>query len=121
VAQLVVIDQVLIAQRDPEHALPNQRPDLMLDQLRGPAVGKTLGKPLDQSDRPVRRPQQQGTGIRGHPAAVKPRHHRAPFDACKTKQIRATLCLHRVSPGPETNRWYNTIFSDPGARSTYPV
>jgi hypothetical protein len=31
-------------------------------------------------------------------------------DGCKTKQIRATLCLHRVSLRPETNRWYNTIF-----------
>jgi hypothetical protein len=36
-------------------------------------------------------------------AAVKPRHHRTALDACKTEQIRATLCLHRVSPGLETN------------------
>jgi chaperonin GroEL len=25
---------------------------------------------------------------------------RAPLDACKTEQIRATLCLHRLSPWP---------------------
>jgi hypothetical protein len=100
VAQLVVVIQIFVAQRNPEHALSDQRPDLMLDQLHCPAIGETLGKPLDQSNRPVRRPQQQGTRIRGHPAAVKPRHHRAPLNGCKSKQIRATLCLHRVSPWP---------------------
>jgi hypothetical protein len=100
VAQLVVIDQIFIAQRNPEDALPDQGSDSVLDELGRAAVGKTTGKPLDQANRPVRWPQQQGTCIRGHPAAVEPRHHRASRDGCKTKQIRATLCLHRVSPWP---------------------
>jgi hypothetical protein len=100
VAQLVVIDQIFIAQRNSEHALPDQRRHFVLDQFRRAAVGKTLGKPLDQPDCPICRPQQQGSRIRGDLAAVKPRHHRAPFDACKTEQIRATLCPHRVSPWP---------------------
>ncbi len=34
-------------------------------------------------DRPVRRPQQQG--IRIYSAAVKPGHHRTPFDECKSR------------------------------------
>ena len=93
-----MIHQVFVAQRNPEHALPDQRCHLVLDQLRGPAVGKTPGKPLDQADRPVRRPQQQGTRVRGHPAAVKPSHYRTFFDGCKSKQIRATFCKHRGSP-----------------------
>jgi hypothetical protein len=100
VTQLVVIDQIFIAQRQRKDPLPDQGSDGVLDQLRRAAVGETLGEPIDQPDRPVRRPQQQGSGIRCHLAAVKPRHHRAPFDACKPKQIRATLCLHRVSPWP---------------------
>ena len=98
VAQLVVINEIFVAQRNPEHALPDQRADLVLGQLRPAAVGETGGEPLDQPDRPIRRPQQQRTGIRGHAAAVKPRHHRPPRDGCKSEQIRATLCLHRVSP-----------------------
>jgi hypothetical protein len=98
VTQLVVIDQIFVAQRYPEHALSDQRHHFVLDQLRRAAVRKTPGKPLDQLDRPIRRPQQQSTRIRGDPTAVKPRHYRAPFDGCKSKQIRATLCLHRVSP-----------------------
>jgi hypothetical protein len=100
VAQLVVIDQIFVAQRYPEHALSDQRRHFVLDQFGRAAVGKTPSKPLDQPERPIRRPQQQGTRIRGHLAAVEPCHHRAPFDACKPKQIRATLCLHRVSPWP---------------------
>ena len=57
VAQLVVIDQILIAQRNPKDALPDQRFDLVLDQLRRAAIGETCGKPLDQPNRPIRCPQ----------------------------------------------------------------
>ena len=100
VAQLVVIDQIFIAQRQRKNPLPDQCPDSVLDQFRRAAVGKTLGKPINQPDHPVRRSQQQGSGIRGHPAAIKSRHHPAALDGCKSKQIRATLCRHRVSPWP---------------------
>ena len=96
--QLVVIHQIFIAQRQREDPLPDQPHHFVLDQLRRAAVRKTAGKPLDQPDRPIRRPQQQGTRIRGDLAAVKPGHHRTPLNACKTEQIRATLCMHRVSP-----------------------
>ena len=36
VAQLVVVVEVLVAERDPEHPLADQRRHLMLDQLRTP-------------------------------------------------------------------------------------
>jgi hypothetical protein len=95
-----MIDQIFIAKHNSKHALSDQRPDLMLDQIRRAAVGETVSKPIDEPDRPVRRPQQQGSAIRGHPAAVKSGYHRAPLDACKSKQIRATLRLHRASSWP---------------------
>jgi hypothetical protein len=95
VAQLVVIDHILVAQGDPEDALADQGADRVLHQVRRPAVGKTLGKAPDQPDRPVGRSQQQTAGIRGDLATVKGGHHRAPLDACKTEQICATLCRHR--------------------------
>jgi len=38
-AQLVVVVQVLVAERDAEHALANQRADLMFDQLGAAMVG----------------------------------------------------------------------------------
>src|SRR5712691_3814206 len=83
-------------------------------------VGETAGEPCDQPNRPVARPEQQGARIRGHLAAVERAHHRMPFDRYKAEQIRATLCLHRASPDPETNRCFNTIFSYSAARCTYP-
>ena len=119
-AQLVVVDQILVSQRNPNHPLPDQSRYRVLDQLRRAVVGEAAGKTLDQPDRPIGGAEQHRPGIRGHPAAVKPGHHRAPFHACKAKQIRATLRLHRASPVPEINRSHKTIFSDPGSRCTYP-
>ena len=83
-------------------------------------VNSTAGKALDQPELSIGGAQQHRTGLRGHPPAVERRHHRPPFNWCKAKQIRATLCLHRESPASETNRSRNTIFSDPGPRCTYP-
>jgi multiple antibiotic resistance protein len=61
-----MIDHIFIAQCQRKNPLPDQCPDGVLNQFRRAAVGKTLGKPIDQPDRPVRRSQQQGPGIRGH-------------------------------------------------------
>ena len=44
-AQLIVIDQVLIAERQSEHPLADQRLDLVLDQLLAARVPKAGGKP----------------------------------------------------------------------------
>jgi hypothetical protein len=57
VAQLVVIDEVFVAQRQRKNPLPDHRPDSVLDQFRRAAVSETFGKPIDQPDRLVRRPQ----------------------------------------------------------------
>ena len=120
ITQLVVIDQVLVAQRNPEHPLPDHPRHRVLDQLGHAVIGEAAGEALDQPDLPVGGTQQHRPGLRGHPAAVKPGHHRAPFHARKAKQIRATLRLHRAPPVPEINRSQKTIFSDLGPRCTYP-
>jgi hypothetical protein len=95
VPQPVVVVQVLVAQRQPEYPLAYQRLDLMLDMRGRAVVLKATGKARDQTDRPVRRTEQQRTCIRRDHAAVERRHHRTPFDTCKTEQVRATLCRHR--------------------------
>ena len=97
-AQLVVVDQVLVAQRDPEHPLTHQSPHRVFDQLRRTVIGEAAGKALNQADLPIGGAEQHRSGLRGHRAAVKRRYHPSPFNACKAKQIRATLCLHRDSP-----------------------
>jgi hypothetical protein len=58
VAQVIVVAKILVAQRDPEHPLPDQCHHLMLDPLRTPLVVKTRRKPIEQADRTIRRPQQ---------------------------------------------------------------
>ena len=98
VAQLVVVDQVLIAQRNPEHPLTHQAWHLVYHQVGHTVIREAVGKALDQSDLPIGGAEQHPPGLRGHHPAVERCHHLAPFNRCKAKQIRATLCLHRDSP-----------------------
>ena len=58
--ELVVVDQILLAQRDAEHALRQQCLDRMLNQIGRTPIGKASRKPPDQADRPVGRAEQQG-------------------------------------------------------------
>ncbi len=98
VAQLVVVDQVLVAQRNPEQPLTDQGRHLVDHQGGGTVIGEAAGKALDQSDLPIGGAEQHRSGLRGHRPTVERRHYLAPFNRCKAKQIRATLCLHRDSP-----------------------
>ena len=50
-AQIVMVEHVLITQCNAEDALADQRCHRVLDQLRRPAVGETAGK-ANRSDRP---------------------------------------------------------------------
>ena len=59
VPKLIVVDQVLIPQRNAVDPLTDQRRNLMLDQRRITVVGKAARKPIDQPDRPSRPTQQQ--------------------------------------------------------------
>src|SRR5205085_8791532 len=55
---------------------------------------QTLGQP----QHPIRRPQQQATGVAGDGATVKGGNNRASFSRCKCQQVRVTLCRHRGLP-----------------------
>jgi hypothetical protein len=87
-AQLVMVDEILLTQRDPKYPLADQGRHLVLHQLRRAMVRKTTGKPVDQSDRTIRRTQQQSTRIWGDLAAVKRRHYRASLHTCKSERYR---------------------------------
>ena len=93
-----MVDQVLVAQGDPKHPLPDQARHPVLDQSGITVIGETASKALDQPDMLISSAEQHRPGLRGHLAAVKRGHHFASFDGCKAKQIRATLCRHRDSP-----------------------
>jgi hypothetical protein len=84
-AQYVVVVQVLIAQRHPEHPLAHQRTHRVLDKQRVAPVNKAVGKPVDQADRPIRCSQQQRTRVRRDRSAVKTGDHATSFYGCKAK------------------------------------
>jgi hypothetical protein len=84
--------------RDAQHPLRHHRLDGVLDLRCRSAILEAGGEASHQMDRPVRRPEQQRTGIRGDRAAVERRHHLAPLDHFKPEQVAATLCRHRGVP-----------------------
>lgn len=93
-----MVVEVLVAERDGEYPLPDQRRDRMLDLRLGSTIDKARCQPIHHPDRPIRRPQQQRARVRCDCATVKRRDHLAAFDGFKSKNIRDTLCLHRGSP-----------------------
>lgn len=56
-AQLVVVVQVFVAQRQTEDPLPDQRLHPVLDIARVAPIGEALGKPPHQPEAPVHLPQ----------------------------------------------------------------
>jgi hypothetical protein len=56
--EVIVIDQVLIAERQSDHALADQRRDLVLDLLLAARFAEAGREPIDETDRPVRRAEQ---------------------------------------------------------------
>ena len=95
VAQLVVVDEIFVAESDGEHPLADQRRQQMLHQVRTAMILETGGEPLDQSNRLVSCAQQQHTGVRGHRSAVKCRNDPASVRGSEIEAFRSTLCRHR--------------------------
>ena len=70
VAEFVVIDQVLIAQRNANHPLGHQRLHTVFHERRVARVLEAGGKAAGHTDHPVGRAQQQRAGVRGDPPAL---------------------------------------------------
>lgn len=99
VAQGIVVDQVLVAQRQGEHPLADQPRQGVLDLVRRAMVDEAGREPPHQADRPVGGAQEQRPRVRGDGAAVKPDHHHSTgFDAFKLEPIRVTVRLRWGDP-----------------------
>ena len=98
VAQVIMVDQVFVAERDAEHPLRHHRLDRVLDLRLGATIDEAGREPPDQTDRPIGRAEQQPAGVRGDLATVERGHHLAALDHFITEQIAATLCRHRGAP-----------------------
>ena len=84
-AQLIVIDQVLVAKGNAEHPLRHHGLNRVLD-LRD----KTGGEPPHETDPPIGRAEQQPAGIRGVVPAVKRGHHLTALNYFITEQVATT-------------------------------
>ena len=98
VAQLAVVEQVLLAEHDAEHPLPDQRRHLVHHPLRSTAVDEAGREALDAPDRPVGRLEQQHARVRADLAAVEIRHHRTAIDPCESSASRYVLSASARSP-----------------------
>jgi len=95
VPQLVVIVEVLITKRDPQHPLADQSGHRMFHQILAPVIAKAGRKSIHYADRPIRRAQKQRTRIRRHQPGIERCIHSPPFNDSKIKPFCATLCRHR--------------------------
>ena len=97
VAEIFVIVQVLIAERDAEHPLPHERGDRMLDEPRVSGVAEASRKPPDQIEPSVGGAQKQSARVRSQRAAVELGDNGPAFDPSKQARFCATLRLHRAT------------------------
>jgi len=74
-AQLVVIVEVFVAQRQAEDPLAHQCLDLMLDIARVAPIGEAGAKATHQPDALVDLSQQQRTSVRGDVPAIETGYH----------------------------------------------
>ena len=96
--QLVVVNEVLIAERDPEDTLTDEGRQLVLDQVGVAGVLKAGREALDQVDGAIGGAEQQCAGIGRDRPARERRRDGASFDRCKQEHVRVTLRRHRGAP-----------------------
>ena len=87
-AQVIVVVQVFIAERDPEYPLADQCGDLVLDQLLSPGVSEAGRKSIDEPDCTIARTKEKPSGIRRNAPSIETGHNFAAFDGCKAEGIR---------------------------------
>ena len=101
VAQLVVVVEILVAERDPEHPLADQRRDLVLDQLR--RVARRESTP--QTDRSVRSHDRSlPTATRRRPTSPSRHQTRLPQRGLRRFQNRTVLRYTLSASGLSANR-----------------
>ena len=96
VTKLVVIIRILVAERNAEHALPDERGNGVLDEPRVSRVTKTSRNPANQAQTLVGGDQQQAARVGRQRAAVE----LATTDRPSTRPNMLRSALHSVCIGP---------------------
>ena len=92
VAQLLVIVQVFVAQRQSVNALRQHLVEVMLDPRGVARVGETARHAPEQVDLAISLAQQQPAAVGGQPAALEPPHHPPRKMRFKWELRLVTLC-----------------------------
>ena len=98
VPQVVVVDQVLVAERQAEDALSDQAPDRMSDEGRMTTITKARGEPVHKPNGLIRRAEKKSPSIRGQAPAIKLRDEFAATRSSEHHPGRATVRGHRGAP-----------------------
>ena len=102
VAQRVVIDQILIAERKAEDPLAQQIDHRVCDGVGNAKIAESSGQPIAEPDRPVSRAEQHRTTVRRDRPAVENAHKFAPAGGSEVQLFLATLCRHRGASPSQT-------------------
>ena len=119
--QFIVVDQVLVAERNAEHPLRHHRGDAVFHQFRNPRVPEARCETFGQPDHSIRPTQKQRPSVRSDRPAIKRRHNCAPFHRCKRQQFRVTLCRHGELLCFAVSLCRRRTFADSEPRFTYIV
>jgi hypothetical protein len=98
VAQGIMVDEIFISEREPEHPLPDECRNRMFDEILPAIVVEASGQPVNEADRFVRGTEQKCAGVGRHRPAIETTHNQTARDRCKVKRIRVTVCGHRGAP-----------------------
>jgi hypothetical protein len=104
-----VVEQILVAQRNPQYPLTHQARHRVHHQVDHTVIGEAAAK---RSINRIRRSAAPSSIAPASEVIVPPSNALPPcvLQQCKAKQIRVTLCLHGDPPDPEINRLCNAIF-----------
>src|SRR5262245_62899620 len=89
-AQLLVVEQILVAERDAVNPLPDQLLDAVLDQPGVPVIGEARGQPTKDPSPTLHLAQQQGAAIGADRPAVETGLDLAPSGTLKLELPRGT-------------------------------
>jgi hypothetical protein len=93
-----MVNEVLVAEREADHALHQQGLEVVLDKGWITVILEARGQAARQADHRVGGAQQQRAGFAGDPSAIERGHHRTAFHTWKLEPRRVTLCRHRGAP-----------------------
>jgi hypothetical protein len=111
VAQVVVVDEVLVAKRQAEDALPHQAPHPMGDEGWVTPIAKARGEPINEPDGLICCAEKKSTGVRGHVPAVELRDQLAATCSSECHPFRAGLRGHWGLPPAEINSFSQNKFA----------